>query len=71
MYFWLVENADKDARKEIDQALQKPPPGVTAEAMKDSREWAPGAAGANFMAQLQARGGAGRVSVTGNRNVAT
>lgn len=49
--------------------LYKPPPGVRDEVIRTTREWEPGAAGADFLAQLAARGGAGRVSVSGNRNV--
>lgn len=65
-----MKDADEEGREKIDGVLQKPPPGVKAEAIRSSKEWAPGAAGADFMSQLAARGGAGRVSVTGNRNVA-
>ncbi len=70
MYHWLTDGAEKKAIEEFDNALRKPPPGVTSEAIRDSREWAAGAAGAQFMGQLAARGGAGRVAVSGNRNVA-
>lgn len=68
---WLLDGADKKGRDELLAQLGKPPPGVTAEAMRSTKEWDAGAQGAHFMAALAARGGAGRVSVSGNRNVAT
>lgn len=71
MYVWLVEGMDKEAKKKVDDVLRQPPAGVKAEAIPSSNEWAPGAAGADFLAQLAARGGAGRVAVSGNRNVAS
>ncbi len=66
-----MEGADKEGREKIDSILQKPPPGAKSDQVRSTKEWAPGAQGDNFMAQLAARGGGGRVSVTGHRKVAT
>lgn len=64
-----MEHADKKQKAEIDRQLDQPPPGATAEQIRETVEWEPGAAGASFMAQMAGRGGAGRVAATGVRNV--
>lgn len=51
--------------------LNHPPAGTKTEQIRSSMEWDEGAAGAAFMAQMAARGGAGRVARDGVRNVAT
>lgn len=60
---------DKDARDNFDTQINKPPAGTPSEVIRATKEWDEGDAAADFMAQLAARGGAGRVSVTGTRGV--
>lgn len=68
-YGWIVDGADKKQKAEIDKQLDTPPPNVKAEVIARLPEWADGAAGNQFLAQMAQRGGAGRVAAQGVRNV--
>lgn len=59
-YAWLIEHADKKQREDIDKQLNAPPAGVKAEVIRALPEWQPGAAGADFMAQMAARAARGK-----------
>lgn len=65
VYAHLIEHADKKQREEIDKQLMAPPANVKAEVVAAQPEWADGAAGNQFMAQMALRGGAGRVGAQG------
>lgn len=60
-YGWLIEHADKKQREDIDKQLNAPPPGVKAEVIRTLPEWQPGAAGNDFLAQMQSRSARGVV----------
>lgn len=69
IYAWLIKDAGREDIEKFDADLRKPPPGAIVEDVRDSGGWEPGDAGADFMAQLAARGGAGRVGRDGVTNV--
>jgi hypothetical protein len=69
VFAWATEGADKKSREDFVAMLMKPPPSATVEDVRRLPEWEEGAAGNDFMAQLNARRGAGRVTTQGVVNV--
>lgn len=59
---------DKKQREEFDAMLNRPPAGASKAQVASTKEWAEGAAGDNFLAQMAARGGGGRLTRDGIKN---
>lgn len=58
----MIDGASQEGRDKFDEILFRPPPGVKKDVMRELPEWQPGAAGADFLAQMGSRGGS-RTSV--------
>lgn len=55
-YAWLIEGADKEGIDRFNAILFRPPPSASAEEIAALPEWSDEAMGAQFMAQMAARG---------------